>query len=155
VLLIVYFSILINLSCQQLHAQNAVDSLVLAATDTSYLSQAQPKSMTGYFFKAFVFTLVIIVLIYSVLILYKKFGGQPIQGTQTKIRILSRQNIGPKQSSVIVVIEHKKYALGVADHSVNLIAQLGEISADEISQSESAQIRQNFSSILEKLKKGK
>jgi len=138
---------------QSLNAQAINDSLILAESDTVQQVQGQQGSMGGYYYKVFIATSIVILLLISVMYVFKKLGGQTLSQNRTKIQVISRQNIGPKQSVVIVAIENRKYALGVTDHTINLLSELGEIQEDELPSNEIKQVSQNFSAILDKLKK--
>ncbi len=135
------------------YAQNVGDSIVFAQEDSVLIAQNHPEKIGGYFYRIFFVTAVILILLLSVLYFYKKLGGKGLTPNRTKIHILARQNIGPKQTIVMVAIEGKKYALGTTDHSVNLIAELGEVSEDELPVNDIKQVSQNFTSVLSKLVK--
>ena len=129
----------------------AGDSIVFAQEDSVYSQQQQPEKMGGYFYRVFFVTAIIILLLFAVLFVYKKLGGQGLTQNRSKIHIISRQTLGPKQAVIIVAIEGKKYVLGTSDHAVNLIAELGEVSEDELPVTDIKQVSQNFTSILSKL----
>ncbi len=138
---------------EPLYPQSVGDSIVFAKEDSALIAQQKPEKIGDYFYRIFFVTAIIILLLLSVLFLYKKLGGKGLTSNRTKIHILARQNIGPKQTVVIVAIEGRKYALGTSDHSVNVIAELGEVSEDELPVNDIKQVSQNFTSILSKLVK--
>ena len=88
--------------------------------------------ITGYFYKVLWITFILLVFLVAGLYTYKKFVLNNRNFTNNRIRVLGRQNISPKQTLLIVNIEGKKYALGSTDHSINLIAELGEATGDEL-----------------------
>ena len=149
---LVYLFFLIIVPLQSLDAQGMNDSLILTEPDTVQLVQEQQGTMGGYYYKVFLATSIVILLLISVMYVFKKLGGQTFSQNRTKIQVLSRQNIGPKQSVVIVAVENKKYALGVTDHTINLLSELGEVQEDELPSNEIKQVSQNFSAILKKFK---
>lgn len=134
-------------------AQSATDSLVMAATDTALTVQSGQRDLGGYFYRVFWVTAFIVLFLLGFLFFYKKYGGTPKQLTKSKIHVLTRQQLGTKQSVMIVIIENKKYALGVTDHSVQLISELGEANEQELSSSEIKPIAQSFASIFSKIQK--
>lgn len=152
-LYLIYLFFLIIVPLQSINGQAINDSLILSEPDTIQLVQGQQGSMGSYYYKVFLATGIVILLLISVMYVFKKLGGQALSQNRTKIQVLSRQNIGPKQSVVIVAIENKKYALGVTDQTINLLSELGEVQEDELPSNEIKQVSQNFSAILEKLKK--
>ena len=133
-------------------AQSVGDSIVFAHEDTLF-AQQQPEKIGSYFYRVFFVTAIIILLLFSVLFFYKKLGGKALETNRSKIHILARQNLTPKQLLMIVAIEGKKYVLGVSEHSVNLITELGEVSEDELPINDLKQVSQNFTSVLNKLLK--
>ena len=138
-----------------LTAQGLNDSLKLeAANDSTYSSGQQPE-LTSHFYKVFVVTALIILFLVLILFVYKKLVGVTGNQNKSKIYVLSRQNIGPKQSVVIVAIENKKYALGVTDHNINILTELGEASEEDLATVDIKQVSQNFASIFEKIRKNK
>jgi len=134
-------------------AQSASDSLVLAATDTSLNFQPEQRDVGSYFLRVFFVTTFILLFLFAFLYFYKKYAGPTIQSPKSKIQVLARQQLGHKQSVVIVIIENKKYALGVTDHSIQLISELGEATADEFSSSEIKPMAQSFATVFSKMQK--
>ncbi len=138
---------------EPLNGQSAGDSVTFAREDSAFTLQRQPEKIGNYFYRVFFVTAILILLLFFILFFYKKFGGKNLTPGRSKIHILSRQNLTPKQSLMIVAIEGKKYVLGVSDHSVNLITELGEISEDELPVNDLKQVSQNFTSVLNKFLK--
>lgn len=115
------------------------------------IKQQLPGKKSGlgnYFYKVVWVTFVLIIFLVIGLAIYKKYVISGNGLVNNRIRIIGRQNITAKQALVIVNIEGKKYALGTTDHSVNLIAELGE--ADETELADATQVS-GFAQILKKI----
>jgi len=129
-------------------------STVKSIADTVW--QSTRSSGTGsQFYDVFLMTALLLLVLVSGAYIYKKLGGKSKFIGKSDIRILSRRHLGPKQSIVIAVIENKKYALGITEQSINLIADLGEASDLETAEEDSKVQSRSFSSIFDLLKKDK
>lgn len=137
----------------QAQVQSVSDSIVIAALDTSSGTQSEQRDVGSYFLRVFLVTAFILLFLFAFLYFYKRYVGPTTYSNKSKIQILAKQQLGNKQSVVIVIIENKKYALGVTDHSVQLISELGDATADEISSSEMKPIAQSFATIFSKVQK--
>ena len=76
--------------------------------------------------KAFIPLIIIIVLLYGVLLLVKKYGTS-FKGNKysvVPIKVLSSQMIMPKKFISIVRVEDKLLVLGVSDNSITLLKEL-------------------------------
>lgn len=138
-----------------LAARNAGDSLVYQAVDSTLRAGQNQPQMGGYFYKVFLFTVLVIGLIFLLLFVYRKIGGKTVTGAQKSVRVLARQSVGPRQAILIVLIENKKYAIGQTDHNLNLLAELGEASEEDLAKSDLEQVKQNFAGILANMRKTK
>ena len=127
---------------------------VKTAADTIWQS-TKGSGGSNQFYTVFLMTALLLLVLVSGAYIYKKLGGKSKFIGKSDIRILSRRHLGPKQSIVIAVIENKKYALGITEQSINLIADLGEASDLETDEEESKIQGRGFGSILELLKKDK
>ena len=150
---LLFLSLLILPQMVPAQVQSASDSLVLAATDTSLTFETEQRDVGSYFLRVFFVTTFILLFLFAFLYFYKKYAGPTIQSPKSKIQILARQQLGQKQSVVIVIIENKKYALGVTDHSIQLISELGEATAEELSSSEIKPMAQSFATVFSKMQK--
>lgn len=119
------------------HCQSATkDSLLFSRADSTTITQPQNNRMEGYYYRVFVVTGIIILIIFIGLNIYKKKTGNLSTVNKQAIKIIARRSIGPKQYILLAIIDGRKFALGVTDQSVNKIADLGEASSAEIEASE-------------------
>jgi len=137
------------------------DSLYFSQDKTiSYsdsLKKALPekKSQFGeYIFKAVWVSFVLLIFLFAGLYLYKKYVLKNSGLLNSRIKIIARQNISPKQSIIIANIDGEKFALGVSEQSVNLIADLGEAGAED-ERIENTPLQSGFASVLNRLNKKK
>ena len=125
-------------------------------TDSTIAFQVgREGSMSGHFYQVFLVTAILLLLLVGGLYLYKRIASKSSLINAAHIRVMAKQNIGPKQSIVIISIQDKKYALGVTDHAVNLIADLGQVSENDLAQKNVTLPAINFGSLLSRLKKEK
>jgi flagellar biogenesis protein FliO len=142
--------------------KSSPDSLIFSHDNktTSYsdsLKKALPekKSQFGdYIFKAIWVSFVLLLFLFAGLFLYKKYVLKNSSLLQSRIKIVARQNISPKQSIIIANIEGKKFALGVSEHSVNVISDLGEAGAEDQLQA-NIPLQSGFAQVLNRLSKKK
>ena len=113
-------------------AQLYGDSLTSVLNDSIPVALDGQSDMAGYFYKVFTITFLLIFVAISGLYLFKRFGNPAARLNKSPIKILSRQSIGPKQFIIIALIENKKYALGVTDHSIQLLSELGEADEEDL-----------------------
>jgi flagellar protein FliO/FliZ len=130
------------------------DSVKSAAADTVWQG-AKSGGAGDQFYNVFLMTTLLLLLLISGAYVYKRLGGRGKFIGSSKIRVLSRHHLGPKQSIVITAVENKKYILGVTEHSINVIADLGEISDSEASEEEDKVQHRSFGSFLDLIKKDK
>jgi flagellar biogenesis protein FliO len=128
--------------------QSSDSSMVFRERES--LIKKEQSSFFGYLVRVIFVTAIVIVLIIFGLKSYKKYILHNVTLSQNRIRILGRQAVGHKQYVVIIVLGNRKYALGVTDHSVNLITDMGEIDEKE-EQEESVQAPIAFSSFFKKI----
>ncbi len=124
----------------------------LIKADSLYAQAAQAPDLSGSFYKVFLITAILLLLFVAIMYIYKKLSGRPVIQNKSRIFILSRQSLGPKQSVMVVAIENKKYALGVTDHSVQLVAELGALSDEEVNEFSPKLPKPNFGALLDKMR---
>ena|GEM_PF-5425178 len=112
------------------------DSLLFSNTDSTTSIQPQNNRMEGYYYRVFVVTGLIILILLIGLNIYKKKSGHLTAVNKQAIKIIARRAIGPKQYILLAIIDGRKFALGVTDQSVNKIADLGEASNADMEASE-------------------
>ena len=134
-------------------ASTAADSL--AADSLSALPMGGQRDMSGHFYQVFLVTGILLLLLLGGFYIFKRLSSKSRFLNRANIRVLARHNIGPKQSVVIVTIEQKKYALGVTDHAVNLLAELGELKEEDKEKQPQTQGAVSFAGLLSRLKKEK
>lgn len=122
-----------------------------AATDTLFKKPGKALNMGDQFYKVFLITAVILLLLILSLYAYKKIAGRTHMARAGKIRIIARQNISPRQSIVIAIIEGKKYILGLSENAVTKIDCLGEVTEEEAAETAVPQ-PPTFSSVLNRLR---
>lgn len=121
--------------------------------DRLNLGEQKETSFFAYLIRVIFVSGILILLIILGFQWYKKYLLPKMGTPHTKIQILGRQAIGPKQYIVLVVIENRKFALGVTDHSITVITDLGEIEEIDELQDEAGK-HTPFSSLLKKLSRG-
>lgn len=121
------------------------------------LKKALPEKKTqfsDYILKAIWVSFVLLILLFAGLYLYKKYVLNNSHVIHSRIKVIARQNLSPKQSIIIANIDGEKFALGVTEHSINLIADLGEAGeADEVK--ETMPLQTGFAQVLSRLTKKK
>ncbi len=128
------------------------DSSRSAQSDSMFTHTSQIPDVSGSFYKVFLITGILLLIFVAIMFVYKKLSGRPVISTKSRIFIISRQNLGPKQSVMVVSIENKKYALGVTDHSVQLITELGPVAENEVNDTPLKISSQNFGALLNKIR---
>jgi flagellar biogenesis protein FliO len=122
------------------------------AKDTAAASNSFKNDHTAdidsYLIKAALISSVLIISMYLILRLLKKKTNNPHKAYHPKIEILSRRQIAPKQTLIIINAEGKKLLIGSAEHSVNLLYDLGDI--DEREMEEVIASKTPFNHYLEK-----
>ncbi len=98
---------------------------------TPSLGENDEQSIFGYLVRVIVVTTILIAIIVFGAKFYKKYVYQNIGASKSRIRVIARQAIGPKQFVVLVAIDGKKYALGVTDQAVNMLTGLGDLDESE------------------------
>lgn len=129
--------------------EQGIDSSVVFR-DRGSLTQKEQSSFFNYLVRVIFVTTLMIVLIVFGLKYYKKYILHNVKSSHNRMKILGRQSVGHKQYVVIIVLGKHKYALGVTDHSVNLITDLGELEENDENE-EFAQAPAAFSSLLKKI----
>lgn len=146
----------------RIYAQTKGDSAVVsyASPDSGFyfkehpeLSREDETSFFGYLVRVIVVTGILIVMIILGFQWYRKNVFQKFGPARQRIKILGRQAVGPKQFIVITAIEGHKYALGVTDHAVQMLADLGVYEESEESR-ESPPLAGTFTSVLKKFTRG-
>lgn len=143
---------------QQKDSFKKSDSLFISGLSKNYSMQndssarqlPEHKSSLGdSFYKVIWVTFVLILILVFGLYMYKRYVFTGSGLINKRIKILSRQNISPKQALLIVNIDGRKFALGSTDHNVNLIADLGV--AEDTGEMDDRTSNSAFSQILKKL----
>ena len=114
-----------SLFSQKSGGQTYIDSLRNAVPK-------QKSHVDGYLYQVIFVTFFLILFLVAGLYLYKKFILKNDAPFNSIIKILARQSLSAKQSILIVSIEGEKYALGVTEHQVNLIADLGKVNENDL-----------------------
>jgi flagellar biosynthetic protein FliO len=117
------------------------------------MDEGQKTSFFSYLVRVIFVTVFLILFIIFGFQWYIKYVLQKSGFSQDHIKIVGRRAIGPKQFIVLVSMEGKKYALGVTDHSINLLTDLGEVEEAEDFQQEAGHPG-SFSNLLRKLSRG-
>ncbi len=130
---------------------DTAQTVIAPAPDTLFKKPDQALNMGDQFYKVFLITAVILLLLVLSLYIYKKFAGRTHIAHAGKIRIIARQNISPRQSIVIAIIEGKKYILGLSENAVTKIDCLGEVPEEEAAETAAPQ-PPTFSSVLNRLR---
>jgi flagellar protein FliO/FliZ len=119
--------------------------------DSTHILPQTSRDLSGTMYKVLWVTIVILAVIFFGARWYKKNILNEKMPNGTAMRIVSRQVIGHGQSLVIAHVEGKKILLGVTDHQINLLADLGELTEAE---KNAAPRSPEFATILSKLRKG-
>ena len=127
---------------------------IKSAVDTVLINTHSARA-SDQFYNVFLMTAILLLILVSGAYIYKRLGGKSKFIGKSNVRIISRHHLGPKQSIIIAIIENKKYALGVTEQSVNVIADLGEAADSEAAEEEAKTQTRNFGNILGLLKKNK
>jgi flagellar biosynthetic protein FliO len=158
------FILIFTLSVVPVAAQTTMDVTRKSMPDSSFLSNAKKTSYSdslrsslpatqidagSYMYKVVFVIFVMLVFLIGSLYLYNKFVLKTDITVNTAIKVVARQSLSPKQSIVIVNIQNKKFALGVTEHQVNLISELGE--ADENEPVDIQNLKPGFAQILKKV----
>jgi len=122
-------------------------------TDSSYVKTSQRGELNDYFFRVIWVTILILGLIILGFYIYKKTVGSQATTSKNQIRVFSRFNLGPKQSLMIVHVENQKLVIGVTEHSINLIKDMGPYEAEDEEFENQPHLSNNFAAILQRLRK--
>jgi flagellar biogenesis protein FliO len=158
---IIVIAVLFSLSAQaqtegKYQKTTPVDSIELTQSEkpsisfTDSLRRAVPQkedNFGGYLLKVIWITIVLALFIIAGLYLYKKYVLGNVAGISSSIKVITKQSISPKHSIVIVNIEDRKFALGLSDHSINVISDLGKV---EVIDQPEAQENISFKHLLKK-----
>ena len=131
-----------SICSQKSSGQTYIDSLRNAVP-------RQNPDVSGYLYQVILVTFFLIIVLVAGLFLYKKYILKNDVPFNAAIKIISRHNLSAKQSILIVSIEAKKYALGVTEHQVNLITDLGELNENDLRTASAQDV--GFGQILKKL----
>ncbi|KAA3617612.1 MAG: hypothetical protein D8M58_01360 [Calditrichaeota bacterium] len=156
IVLIIFLLSLAPVIGQEQVKQSGQDSLFLSdgkkLTFSDSLRNAVPKEQTNvssYLYQVVLVTFFLVLFLIGGLFLYKKFILKNNTPYSSSIKVIARQALSAKQSVVIVVIEGKKYALGVTEQQISLISDLGEVNDQDINSIENQPI--GFGQILKKI----
>lgn len=153
IFIICIFSILLlysNTSADIAFQDSLMDS---TQADSSYIKSSQRGELNDYFFRVIWVTILILGIIILGLYVYKKTIGTQSNTLKNQIRVFSRFNLGPKQSLMIVHVEDHKLVLGVTEHSINLIKDMGPYEAVDEEFENQPHLSNNFATILQRLRK--
>lgn len=153
------FSLVVLIGLMFLTAAHAVQFSPDSASqnvsaDSSIVKESKRPEFNNYIYRVVWVSGLLILFLVIGLNWYKKFVGKSGSSNKSKIRIIARHNVGPKQFIMVVNIEGRKLALGATEHSINLITDLGVIDEDEEEIDNENIDNRMFSTILNRLKKG-
>lgn len=125
----------------------------LQSDSTGFANYSRSRdSYSGGIIKTIIIAVLFILFITIGLLMFKKkFTSSRTFGMD--MEILGKKYFGQKQFILMVRIEDEKLLLGVTDHSINLIKEFGEMSAEEKAQSEKNRNPQNAQSFPQIIKK--
>ena len=121
--------------------------------ENQQVSDMNEFSFGSYLLKVALITGLIIFILIIGAKWYSKFTKQ--NQNNSKIKILSRHSLGPKQFMLIVGVEQKKYLIGVTEQTINLLSDMGEWNEKNEEFQYESQQDSSFSSILKSLRKEK
>ncbi|WP_457566311.1 FliO/MopB family protein [Caldithrix abyssi] len=112
----------------------------------------QTPSLTGHYIKLLLITFVLLGALYLILRILRKlqYGNTTLKNEP--IRVLSKTYLSSKHSLWVVIVGRNKYLLGVTDHSINLIDNLGPAAEEELL-SASPGALPSFGNLLDKIKR--
>lgn len=107
---------------------------------------------TQKFYQTMITVSVLFILFFIVVYLLKKKNKISFKGGEN-IKIIDRKYLGQKQYLTTVIVEHEKLLLGVTEHSINLIKNLGNIEnpTQEEPKSSETEDETSFPKVLGKL----
>ena len=111
-------------------ASNTAATAPVAAVKTTDLRPTiKPKgdlNLSSFSTKSFFFLGILALALAGLLIYFKRRGFSDQQNLD--FRVISQYPIGPKKTLMLVEFENEKLLLGVTDHSISLVKNLGESS---------------------------
>ncbi len=134
--------------------QTFSDTASAQKSDSSALNWQQLNqrpSLTGHYVKLLMITFVLLAIFYFALKWMRRLQPEGRKNTRIKAVVLSRTYLTNKHSLWVVVVDRKKYLLGITDANINLIDQLGEVEPDELTGAQEINLPQ-FSNFLDTLK---
>ncbi len=121
------------------------------STLKSISSYHQPSSLSAHYFKLLLITIVLLIIFYLSLRLMRKLQYGKTVGGMEQVHVLRKTYLTSKHSLWVIVVNGNKYLLGITDHSINLIDQLGPATEEELKQMNLAALP-SFGSFIEKLR---
>lgn len=136
-------------------AQTAItDSTKLTVTaDSLDNTLSQRGELNDYFYRVIWGTILVVALLVFGLYVYKRFMGNQAVLNKGNIKILSRLNIGPRQTILIISVEGKRLLLGVTDQNINVLKELEDNDTEALPEQLPEQNKLNFAAFLQKFKK--
>lgn len=125
---------------------------IVQADSTNYTVPARPD-LGGYLFKVIIITGIILVLIVIIARWYGKFSQ--IKTGPSRIKILAKHSLGPKQLILLIKIEGRKLLLGATEKSINLLSDMGIAEDSDEDNYEPISEPASFATILKHFRKGK
>ena len=83
------------------------------------------------FFRTLLVLALVIGAVYGVLHLLKKFQPRLLQGDDKKIKVEASKVLAPGRMIQIIEVEGRRFLVGIADHSVQLLAELDRKEQEE------------------------
>jgi len=130
------------------------DSLYSAASaDTLLTPGSQRSDLDGFFLRVLWVTFLILGMIVGAYYIYKRRFGKQIVAAKSRIKVITRHNLGARQALLMIVVENQKFLIGMTEHSINLIKDMGTASVDDMKEDLPSSFPDNFTTVLQRLRK--
>ena len=121
--------------------------------DTLHSPGNQRSDLDGFFLRVVWVTFLILGMIVGAYYIYKRRFGKQMASSKSRIKVIARHNLGTRQALLMIVAEHQKLLIGMTEHSINLIRDMGPASADDMKEEITSNFPDNFATVLQRLRK--
>lgn len=124
------------------------------AADSLYQSSAHESTFSDALLNVTLVTIAILAIILIGARYYRRYQQQGSMQGSPRMKVLARHSVGTHQHILYMRVDNRKLLIGVTEHAVNLLSDLGEIDDQEESDRDIPPTdRKNFRRIVDRLKK--
>ncbi len=132
--------------------QNVQPANRVWADSAKVIQEKEVVEGDGSVLKVMTYTGLILLIIIIGARLYKKYSLPHNGQAVSQIKIVARQALGPRQNVIVIVVENKKYLIGVTEQNINFLSDLGELGPEELRELQVTG-QDNFANVIQRLRK--